>query len=96
MQIPSPCQYQDPPVLIYTYGRNIGSYILDYSDELKELSLDTFSDIEETTCNCSQSTFCNPQFNHIVSGGLNLVGNLELRNLMSKGTKFRVSPNPNL
>ena len=47
------------------------------------------------TCDCSQSIFCNPQFGHIVSGDLSIVDNLDLRNLMRKGTKFRESPNPN-
>ena len=93
-RIPLSCQHLDPPVIIYTYGRNIGSYILNYSKELKELNLDSFLDIEEMNCNCSQSTFCNPQFNHIVSGDLNIIENMELRNLMCKGTKFRESPNP--
>lgn len=94
-QIPSSCQHLDPPIILYTYGRNIGSFILNYSKELKELNIESFSDIEEMNCNCSQSTFCNPQFNHVVTGDLSIVGNLELRNLMSKGTKFRESPNPN-
>jgi hypothetical protein len=62
---------------------------------LKELDIDSFSDIEELTCNCSHTTFNNPQFNHIVSGNLNIIENEDLRDLMRKGTKFRESPNPN-
>ena len=94
-RIPSSCKHLDPPVIIYIYGKNIGSFILNYSKELKELSMENFSEIEGMNCSCSQSTFCNPQFNHIITGDLSIIENLELRNLMSKGTKFRETPNPN-
>ena len=45
--IPSSCQRKESPVVIYTYNRNIGSYILNHSRVLKELELDRFSLIEE-------------------------------------------------
>lgn len=45
--VPSLCQRKESPVLVYTYGRNIGSYILNHSRVLKDLELDSFSFIEE-------------------------------------------------
>jgi hypothetical protein len=45
--IPSSCQRKESPVLVYTYCRNIGSYILNHSRVLKELELNSFSLIEE-------------------------------------------------
>jgi hypothetical protein len=45
--IPSSCQLKESPVVVYTYNRNIGSYILNHSRVLKELQLERFSSIEE-------------------------------------------------
>ena len=94
-QIPPTCQYLEPPVMIYTYGKNIGGFILNYNKALKDIDIESFSDIEQMSCNCSQSRFCNPQLNHIITGDLDIIENLELKSLMSKGAKFRESPNPN-
>ena len=94
-KIPSTCKYLVPPVIIYTYGRNIGSHILNYSKELRNSNIERYSEIEEMSCSCARSPFINNHFGHVISGDLNIIENEELRNLMNKGTKFRESPNPN-
>ena len=45
--IPSGCKFTDSPVIIYTYNRNIGSYILNYSRVLKDFDMEEFSEMEE-------------------------------------------------
>ena len=45
--IPTSCLLRESPVVVYTYNRNIGSYILNHSKVLKELEMDRFSSIGE-------------------------------------------------
>ena len=40
-------------------------------------------------CSCSDSTFCDPNHGHIVTGDLRIVENSKLRKLLSKGPNYR-------
>jgi len=40
---------------------------------------------------CSKSKFCYKPHSHIITGNLDIVRNVELRKLLKKGPKYRVS-----
>ena len=93
--IPGDCRYKKPPVIIYNYGRNIGSFLLNYSKDLKDLTINNMTDIDNMECSCDSSPFKDQHYGHILTGDLSIIENTELRNLMKKGTKYRESPSPN-
>jgi hypothetical protein len=45
--IPSQCRLRDPPLVVFTYRRNIGSFILNYNRVLKDLEMEEFSELED-------------------------------------------------
>ena len=41
-------------------------------------------------CDCTSSKFCYKPFGHIVTGNLNVIPNINLRRIISKGPKYRL------
>jgi len=56
---------------------------------------DDLNDKALTTCNCSNSAFCDPHHGHIVTGDLRIIENRKLRLLISKGPAYREKANIN-
>jgi len=50
---------------------------------------DSFSSVND--CDCSNSKFCYKPHGHIITGNLDIVGHVELRKLLKKGRKYRIS-----
>ena len=55
---------------------------------MQQLDFQGFSQ-DRLPCNCSDSQFLCAPCGHIVTGDLNIVRNIKLRGLLSKGTKYR-------
>ena len=47
------------------------------------------------SCDCSSSDFRDSHHQHIVTGDLNVIGNIELRNLLKKGLNYQDQVPPN-
>ena len=71
----------------------IRSKILNYRETVSSLNVIVDEDVSFVqnlpTCDCSNSTFCDPHHKHIVSGDLRIVSNPKLRKLLSKGPNYR-------
>ena len=69
--------------------------ILNYNPATKNSTFETFQDIENMDCPCGEervAAFIDPVHGHVLTGDLSIIQNEELRNLMSKGGKFREKP----
>ena len=80
---------------VFSYGRTIGSKILNYNKALKEAGDLSYDDMTNMSCNCDSSEFRDQHHGHVVSGNLRLIENSKLRQLCSYGAKFREVPSLN-
>ena len=80
------------PMIIYTLNQPIRSKIFNYNDFIKSLDLNEFvNNNTSIKCSCKDfdSSFVNNHFGHIITGDLNIVDNLKLKNILFKGPKYR-------
>ena len=87
-KIPPYFKYQESPCISYTYTQSVASKIFNYKQSLKRLDAHQLSP-NPTPCTCSTSAFIYQPCGHVVTGDLNIVSNSKLRNLLSKGPKYR-------
>ena len=78
-----------PLMIHFKYNNSIGRKLLNYNQFLKSLNKEQIKCIMEEDCECSSSPFNYQPHSHIITGDLNIIPNLELRNIMSLGTKYR-------
>ena len=94
--LPTQIRGKDTFRKVFSYGRNIGSKILNYNQCLKEAQTYSLSDINNMSCDCAQSVLTDTHHNHIMTGNLDIVKNDRLRKLVSNGTRFREVPRLNI
>ena len=87
-KIPPYFQYKESPCISYSYTRSVASKIFNYKASLQQLDFQGLSQ-DLLPCNCSDSQFLYAPCGHIVTGDLNIVRNVKLRDLLSKGPKYR-------
>ena len=82
----------DIPMVVYRLTDPIRSTILNYSKFVSSFNLNAFH-IDESTipCHCNEfdDTFVDNHHHHILTGDLNIIENKKLRELISKGPKYR-------
>ena len=88
--IPVYFSFREPPCIGYKYTSTISKHIFNHKQTCRDF--DTNNNINDVPCICStiDSKFFNTNLGHVVSGNLEIVENLELRNLFHKGPKFRL------
>ena len=69
---------------------------MNYNKILKSTGNLSYGDIQSLSCECADSVFKNPNFDHVITGDLNIIQETDLRKLCSFGTKFRDIPRFNL
>ena len=76
---------------VFSYGPMIGRKIFNYNKVLKNL---TNKDLKNDTCDCHTNfaEFIYKPHGHVHTGDLNIIQNKDLRNIMSKGAKYRLTP----
>ena len=94
--LPTQLKTRRPFRKVFTYGRTIGSKILNYNKCLKEAGELTYDQMMSMTCDCESSDFVNSHHGHIITGDLNIVRDERLRKVCSYGTKFREIPRLNV
>ena len=80
----------ESPMVVFELTNSIHSKLFNYKKFVQSLDVDAFllsNDI--FPCECRQSSFSNSDHNHIITGNLDIVPNVRLRNLIAKGPKFR-------
>ena len=87
-KIPPYFQCKESPCISYSYTRSVASKIFNYKASLQQLDFQGLSH-DPPPCKCSDSKFLYAPCDHIVTGDLNIVRNIKLRDLLSKGPKYR-------
>ena len=72
----------------YTYTNSIASKVFNYKQSLRDFKLNEYGS-QPPLCSCSSSTYLYSPAGHVVTGNLNIVENLKLRDILSKGPKYR-------
>jgi hypothetical protein len=74
------------PVVVYSYVEDIRRAILNYKKVLEETESMRLAQIP---CDCEGSEYCNEKLGHILTGDLSIVKEAKLRELLTKGPKYR-------
>ena len=88
-RIPNYFTEQDPPIIGYIYNASIAGQIFNYKQSLSSEIINS-TNTNNFQCECYNSTFKDPHHNHIISGSLDIVQNLALKKILSKGPKYRL------
>ena len=91
-EIPPYFVEQTAPLISYSYIQPIASKIFNYKKTLNGLVLKDIKS-KPPSCSCAMSPFIHSPVGHVVTGDLNIIKNTQLRELLSKGPKFR-EPQP--
>ncbi|MCP4490897.1 MAG: GIY-YIG nuclease family protein [Gammaproteobacteria bacterium] len=77
--------------IVYAYDDPISRKIFNYTNILRKInSITELKDQMAYTCGCQDSKFLYQPHGHVITGNLDFIENKKLRNIMSKGTKFRI------
>jgi hypothetical protein len=85
--IPKYFKNTEPPIICYKYNKPIRSIILNYNKIVSDLNIDI--NITDS-CDCSSSKFCYSPVGHVITGNFDIIKDKRLRNLLTKGPKFRL------
>ena len=88
-RIPNYFQDQDPPIIGYRYNASIAGQIFNYKQSLSPEIINS-TDTTNFQCECHNSMFKDPHYNHVISGNLDIVQNSSLKNILKKGPKYRL------
>ena len=80
--IPAYFKYQTTPKISYTYTRSVASKLFNYKETIRDFNI---HDHQLPTCSCSSSPYRYSPAGHVITGNLNIVDNLKLKDLLSKG-----------
>ena len=88
--VPSVAKTFQIPTIIYSLKEPVGSKIFNFNKFSSSLDVKSFlKDSSILPCSCSDSEFRDPHHKHIITGDLNIVDNIKLRKLFSRGPKYR-------
>ena len=80
----------DLPTVVYRLKDTIRSKVFNYKKFVQSIDVDKFiNDNSILPCECHSSPFTNAHHGHVITGDLNIVTDNNLRNLLSKGPKYR-------
>ena len=78
-------------VVSYILGNKIRNKIVNYKETVNSVFIDEEVSFSNDTgeCLCANSTFCDPNHHHIITGDLRIIENAKLRKLLIKGPNYR-------
>ena len=79
------------PTVIYKLNAPIRSKIFNYIDTVNNIDKNDNNTYGThiNSCECSASTFCDPNHGHIITGNLAIIKDNKLRKILSKGPNYR-------
>ena len=77
----------EPPIICYKYNKPIRSFIFNYNKIVADLNINSTT---PTTCECSTSKFCYQPVGHVITGNFEIIKDKRLRNILTKGPKYRL------
>ena len=90
--LPSFISKAERPTVVYKYAKPIRNCIFNYKETIANLDVQYFIDNYDSPCECENSIYIDKTHNHIITGNLNIVENVKLRNLLKQGPQFREQP----
>ena len=72
----------------YTYTNSVATKVFNYKQSIRDFKLNEHGN-QLPPCSCSSSAYLYSSAGHIVTGDLSIVENLKLREILSKGPKYR-------
>ena len=82
--------------MVYTYDPPFSKFAFNYAKTLKAIdTIEALNSALNTTCDCNRSPFQYAPTGHIVTGNLDIVDNHELKDVLRKGTKYRIPTTTN-
>ena len=75
----------------YSYGPTVGKKLFNYNRVLSGIGVDDFS-VDTCDCNVRYNAFVYPEHGHVHTGKLDIIENGPLKEVMSKGAKYRLTP----
>ena len=81
---------KDSPMVTCRLSNTIRSKLFNYKKFVQSIDVDSF--LNNTTsfpCDCQNSPFINQDHQHVITGNLEIVSDIKLRNLISKGPNYR-------
>ena len=85
--VPQFLNNREPPMVNYTYTRNISGRIFNQRSVVE--NLDLARGTEGMSCNCSDSRYCYEPVGHVVTVDLTIIKDAKLRSLVEKGLSYR-------
>lgn len=86
---------KDIPTIAMKLDTPTRNKIFNYKQTVQDLNIQIDEEVSflqnQFICNCDNSEFCDPHHKHIITGNLNIINNLKLRKLLSKGPNYRES-----
>ena len=93
--LPEPLKDAEQRVMIsYKLKAPIRNKILNYKETVLSIS-DNPSFLENLSCECASSEFCDTHHGHVITGDLRIIENSQLRSLLMKGPNYREASNIN-
>ena len=84
--IPDCFQNSEPPIICYKYNKPIRNIIFNFNKLVSDLDIDAYNpDSRE----CKDSKFIYPSAGQVVTGKLKIIPDFRIRNMVSKGSKYR-------
>ena len=81
---------QDSPMVVHRLCDTVRSKLFNYKEFVQGIDVDSFlANPDILPCDCHLSPFKNNDHGHVISGDLNIISDPKLRQLISKGPKFR-------
>ena len=87
-RIPIYFRNQEPPIISYEYTNTIASKLFNFALTLSNLDIMNYLSSPHS-CQCETSKFCYKPHGHVITGHLMVIENMKLRELVSKGSKYR-------
>ena len=85
--IPNYFNNSETPIICYKYNKHIRSTIFNFNKIVNDI------DIDSNCKNCKKSNYLYPSSGHVITGYLNVIPDARVRNIISKGPKYRFPSN---
>ena len=88
--IPNYFNNSETPIICYKYNKPIRSTIFNFNKIVNDLDIDSNT---PASWDCKNSNYLYPSAGHVITGNLNVIPDARVRNIISKGPKYRFASN---
>ena len=88
--IPNYFNNSETPIICYKYNKPIRSVIFNFNKIVNDLDIDSNT---PASLDCKNSNYLYPSAGHVITGSLNVIPDARVRNIISKGPKYRFPSN---